>query len=245
VHDTAAALAIEVELDWRSGKQPMTKSYAVIFDVDGVLVDSYHAHFASWQRMAGEQGWTVTEAEFAASFGRTSREIIAQRWSNGRLSDEQVAELDDRKEAIYREILRESFPAMDGAARLIVALADSGVAMAVGSSGPPQNVQLVLENVDFGRRIQAVVTGVDVTRGKPDPQVFRFAAERLGVAPARCVVVEDAPAGIAAARAAGMHSVGLVSTGRTAEELQAADLVVTSLQSLSPSTIRQLIDGPE
>jgi beta-phosphoglucomutase len=257
----------------------MSASYAVIFDVDGVLVDSYQAHFASWRKMAQQQGWTITESEFAHSFGRTSREIIAERWSHelpsratdstgpalgnqqphrgagdqsqadrrrlaAGLSDHQIAELDDRKEAIYREILRESFPAMPGASQLITALADCGFALAVGSSGPPENVQLVLDHVDPDRRIRAVVTGADVTRGKPDPQVFQLAAQRLAVPPADCVVVEDAAPGLSAAHAAGMRCVGLVSTGRTAEQLQAADLIVDSLEQLTPETFRQLIGQP-
>jgi beta-phosphoglucomutase-like phosphatase (HAD superfamily) len=89
----------------------------------------------------------------------------------------------------------------------------------------------------------AVATARDVTRGKPDPQVFLIAAERLGVPPERCAVVEDAPAGIAAAKAAGMKSVGLASTGRTRELLSAADLVVDFLAELSPAVLRDLIAG--
>ena len=220
----------------------MVNPYAVIFDVDGVLVDSYHAHYASWQKMAEEQDWTMTETEFAHSFGRTSREIIAELWSDACLSDKDVAEADDRKEFFYREILRAAFPAMDGAARLITALAQSGFLMAVGSSGPPENVQLVLDQVDRERRIQAVITGADVTRGKPDPQVFQLGAERLAVPCGRCVVVEDAPPGVTAAHAAGMRCVAVASTGRTTEELKAADLIVSSLEELTPDRIEQLIE---
>ena len=87
----------------------------------------------------------------------------------------------------------------------------------------------------------AVVTGSDVTRGKPDPQVFLLAAGRLGIPPARCAVVEDAPPGIAAAKAAGMTAVGLASTGRTRQSLAAADLVVDALAELTPERIRDLI----
>jgi beta-phosphoglucomutase-like phosphatase (HAD superfamily) len=87
-----------------------------------------------------------------------------------------------------------------------------------------------------------VVTGMDVTRGKPDPQVFLIAAERLAVPPARCAVIEDAPAGVAAAHAAGMIGIGLVSTGRTRQSLSAAELVVDRLDEISPAVLRQLIE---
>ena len=214
---------------------------AVIFDMDGVLVDSYRAHFESWQVVAAEEGLTYSEAQFAATFGRTSREIIAVSWGEGRYSDEEVADLDDRKEAAYRQIIRADFPAMPGADRLLQSLADAGFALAVGSSGPPENVDLVLEKLPARSAFQAVVTGRDVTRGKPDPQVFLIAAAALGIHPECCAVVEDAPVGVAAARAAGMASVGFASTGRTVESLARADLNVESLDELSPAILRELI----
>ena len=212
---------------------------AVIFDMDGVLVDTYEAHYRSWVAMAEREGFTFTEAQFAPTFGRTSREIIAHFWGSG-LSDQRIAEMDSAKEAAFREIIEDDFPAMPGARELIDCLADEGFALAVGSSGPPENVAMVLERLGVRARFQAVVTGMDVTRGKPDPQVFLLAAERLGVSSAVCVVVEDAPAGVAAARAAGMKAVGLVSTGRTPEELHDADLVVRQLSDLSPDRIRAM-----
>ena len=113
--------------------------------------------------------------------------------------------------------------------------------LAVGSSGPPENVELVLEQLGAKHLFGATVTARDVTRGKPDPQVFLVAAARLGVPPERCAVVEDAPLGVAAANAAGMASIGLASTGRTVESLLAAELVVGSLDKLSPQVIGELI----
>jgi beta-phosphoglucomutase len=203
---------------------------AVIFDVDGVLVDSYDAHIRSWLLMGREHGLTITEEQFASTFGQTSREIIARFWGSD-LSREDAEALDARKEAIYRDLIRERFPAMDGSVELIDALADAGFRLAVGSSGPPENVELTLDCLGRASRFNAVVTGRDVTRGKPDPQVFQTAAERLGLPPARCIVVEDAPVGITAARAAGMASVALVGTV-AADRLGEADLVVRSLREL-------------
>ena len=203
---------------------------AVIFDVDGVLVDSYDAHMRSWLLMGREHGLTITEEQFASTFGQTSREIIARFWGSD-LSREDAEALDARKEAIYRDLIRERFPAMDGSVELIDALADAGFRLAVGSSGPPENVELTLDCLGRASRFNAVVTGRDVTRGKPDPQVFQIAAERLGLPLERCIVVEDAPVGITAARAAGMASVALVGTV-AADRLGEADLVVRSLREL-------------
>src|SRR5580704_13113560 len=110
---------------------------AVLFDMDGVLIDSYRAHFESWRRVAREHSRDYTEAQFAAGFGRTSREVIAEQWQGEPLSDERIAEIDRRKEAIFREIISGDFPAMDGAFELIESLVRAGFRVAVGSSGPP------------------------------------------------------------------------------------------------------------
>lgn len=213
------------------------KQYAVIFDVDGVLVDSYQAHFESWQDVARQHEFSMTEAQFAALFGRTSRDIIRNLWPGHAASDEAVARIDDEKEAAYREIIVAEFPAMPGAVALIESLHAAGFALALGSSGPPENVELALDGLGHRHLFGAWVTGADVTRGKPDPQVFQVAAGRLDVSPERCAVVEDAAAGIAAANAAGMTSIALVSTGHSRGEYAEADHIVDSLDELSAELI--------
>ncbi len=218
----------------------------VLFDVDGVLVDSYEAHFQSWQMLADEQGWSFGRADFARTFGRTSRDIIHdlahQSSSNvGPITSDMNRQLDERKEAHYRELIRSSFPSMDRADLLLTDLHQAGFAIAVGSSGPRANVQLVLEQIDPGCVVQVAITGDDVTRGKPDPQVFQLAAGRLGLPPHRCIVVEDAPAGIEAARAAKMKCVAVTSTGRTRTEQEAADCVVSTLAEITPALLQELL----
>ena len=210
------------------------KRLGLIFDVDGVLVDSYWAYFKSWQEAAAEFGFMITEDEFRQDFGRKSHETIAERWG-GRLTEEQVSHFEHRKEALCRDIVRHDFPAMDGAAELIDAWHAAGQFLAAGSSAP-ENVAIVLGQLGRRDKFQAVVTGLDVTRGKPDPQVL-LAAEGLRLPNDRCTVIEDAPAGIAAAKAAGMVAIGLVSTGHTWESLREVDHRVGSLRELSPQRI--------
>jgi beta-phosphoglucomutase len=213
---------------------------AVIFDVDGVLVDSYQAHYEGWVRAGRERGFSITEEQFVKTFGRTSREVIVDTFGMTWLNDEQIKQLDERKEKLYRDIVADSFPEMDGAADLLDALHEAGFALAVGSSGPPPNVDVVLDHLGRRHLFGAIITGIDVTRGKPDPQVFLLGAERLGVLPQHCVVIEDAPAGVAAAKNAGMKSVGFVSTGRFPDELRGADKIIRSLRELSPEILRAL-----
>ena len=213
---------------------------AVIFDIDGVLIDSYDAHFKSWQMAGRQHNIDITVERFEQSFGRTSRDIIRQWWPDG-ITDEQITQIDDEKEAAFREVIEVDFPVMEGAIELIESLHATGFALAVGSSGPPENVDLVMRKLDRESMFGARVTGSDVTRGKPDPQVFQIAASKLKVAVNRCAVIEDAPAGIAAANAAEMTSIALTGTA-TEPELGNAELIVDSLYKLSPELIDQLLD---
>jgi len=211
---------------------------AVIFDVDGVLVDSYVAHFESWRRLADERDChKMTETEFLETFGRTSREIIAELWPGRQWTTEEISALDDHKEKIFRAILCERFQAMPGAAALIDALHRSGFALAAGSSGPPENVHLVLDQLRCRDRFDVVVTGTDVTRGKPDPEVFVTCAQRLGIPPLRSAVIEDAVVGVEAANCAGMTSIALVTPPRATDMFPHADHIVRSLEELTPEII--------
>lgn len=213
---------------------------AVIFDIDGVLVDSYQAHFESWRKLTREYGGDMSEDFFARTFGRTSREILLRLWPKG-LDEKALQALDRRKEAYYRQILQQNFPLMDGALELIDELRSEGFKLAVGSSGPPENVMLALEHLGK-EHFSAAVSGYDVQQGKPEPEVFERAAERLDVPPHHCAVIEDAKVGIEAANRANMVSVALVSTGHRLEEYTDAspDLIVGSLRELSPSVLNAL-----
>ena len=217
----------------------------VIFDMDGVLVDSADAHFRSWQLLATECGGVVTEEQFTATFGRQNRDIIPILF--GDVSQTRMGELADRKEELYRTLVDQDTPILPGAVELVGALAEAGVRLAVGSSGPRANIDLILTAMEATRWIAVVVSGDDVTRGKPDPQVFTLCAQRLGVEPGRCVVVEDAPVGIQAARAAGTCAAAVL-TYHPAEAFNALPsnrrphLVVQSLTDLSVERLLSLVE---
>ena len=216
---------------------PHQPPIGVIFDMDGVLVDSADAHLRSWQRLAAECGGSVTESQFAATFGRQNRDIVPILF--GQVSDDRLAGLADRKEEIYRDLVRARPPIVDGAIALIGGLHAVGVPMAVGSSGPRPNIELIVEALGAQDKIEVIVSGDDVTRGKPDPQVFLLAAERLGVTRSRCVVVEDAPVGVQAAKAAGARAVAVL-LHHPAGAFPEADMVVETLASLTTSALISL-----
>lgn len=212
----------------------------VIFDMDGVLVDSYQAHLESWQRSAAARGLDMTEEQFAQTFGRTSREIIRHQWPEWSDNEQEILQWDHHKEEIYREIITQRFPEMDGAGDLLAALDEAGFKLAIGSSGPPENVAAVVKVLPNASRFSAQVTGRDVTHGKPHPEVFLKAADKLGLQPDRCLVMEDAPPGVQAAKAAGMKVIAITGTAPR-EKLTAADAIVDSLREVSPEMVKALI----
>lgn len=219
----------------------MNDPIGVIFDMDGVLVASGPAHRASWKLLAQRHGFRVSDADFDRTFGRTSRDII-RLLAGGQLSDDEIRRLDDEKEALYRELVRGMVPLMIGAREALDGLRSAGIALAVATSGPRENVELVLSEARLEPYFAAVVHGGDVQRGKPAPDCFLLAAERLRRPPARCVVIEDAPVGIEAAREAGMKAIGLVGT-HDAAVLRAADAdyVVERLTDMKSELVEALI----
>jgi len=222
----------------------MDSRVAVIFDMDGVLVDSYAPHYRSWQIVAEEWNCNYTEELFASGFGRCGTEIIQLHWGLSHLTTDEMQEIVDRKEILYREIIQEAVPASVGLAELVSDLHQHHIPMAIGSSGPKANVELVAEKLNLVERLQIRVSGCDVSRGKPDPEVFLRAAAGLGVDAKQCIVIEDAPVGIEAAHNAGMRCIGLTSTGRDPQELNAADWQVDSLKELSTQWFWNMVRMP-
>jgi beta-phosphoglucomutase len=217
---------------------------AIIWDVDGTLVDTAEQHFRAWSKLAAEIAKPFTRADFAATFGMRNPEILRQLFFPT-ADDARCAELGARKEDLYRASVREEgTQLLPGVARLLAAFAAAGWPQAIGSSAPPGNVDLLLSLTDTRHYFAAVVTGDDVRRGKPDPEVFLTAAAKLGADPARCVVFEDAVAGVQAAKAGGMRCAAVTFVGHhPAEKLRAAgaDLVVTSLDEITTQQVAALV----
>ena len=215
----------------------------VIFDMDGVLIDSARPHFESWRMLAAEQGTTVTEAQFGATFGRQNNDIIPLLF--GAVDADDLARLADRKEALYRDLVREDPPLVPGASALLAGLSAAGAQLAIGSSGPMANIQLVVEALGAQEWIRSIVSGDDVTRGKPDPQVFEMAARRLSLPPGRCVVIEDAPVGIQAAKAAGAKAIAVLlchpADAFDRNGAHAPDLIVPRLTDLTTEQVLEMV----
>ena len=219
---------------------------AGIFDLDGTLIDTYDAHFEAWKTACVPYGVAVTTESFARDFGRANPPIIRALWKDQNLQppDEAlIARVADEKEALFRDILAQDFRPMPGAVALLRSLAENDWLLGIGTSAPQANLDQGIDGLGIRDIIGATTCGEEVQQGKPDPEVFLKCAQRLGVTPAQSVVVEDAPAGIEAAKRAEMASIGLASKGRTRNELQDADLVIDSLEEIDRLTFSKLIDS--
>jgi beta-phosphoglucomutase len=217
---------------------------AVIFDMDGVLVLSGDAHFRAWRETARERGIDLTRERFAHHFGRTNPDIIRDLWGPS-LPAGEAAVIADRKERAYRDLVRADVPVAPGVEPLLESLASAGFVLGVGSSAPRENIDLLLDSARIGRYFAAIVDGSMVERGKPAPDVFLHAARLAAVDPAHSVVVEDAPAGIEAARSAGMRSIGLATTHEAADLRRCgADEVFGTLAELDVEVFERLTRPP-
>jgi beta-phosphoglucomutase len=208
----------------------MTKGIrAVLWDMDGTLLDSAHYHWLSWREVLSEEGFELTRERFAESFGRRN-DATLRAYFGEEFPVSEVERIGAIKEARYREMVRKhGVELLPGVGRWLARLKADGWRQALASSASLLNVEAILGGLKIAEFFDAIVSAEDVQTGKPDPEVFLVAAARLSVPPARCVVIEDSPAGIEAARLAGMRTIGVQSS----HNVLAADVVVRTLDDLA------------
>lgn len=213
-------------------------THGVIFDMDGVLVLSEDAHYRSWKAAGAARGVDISRQAFLSCFGRINPDCVRILFGEGIGPDESLR-IADEKELAYRALVADAIPIAPGALDLLSRLHDSGTRIAIGSSAPPENIDLILLRSGIRPFITATANGSEVRRGKPAPDVFLLAAQRLAADPAHCTVVEDAPSGIVAARAAGMHALAVATTHEPRDLLHAGahevfpDLAAIPLHALA------------
>jgi HAD superfamily hydrolase (TIGR01509 family) len=194
---------------------------AVLWDMDGTLIDSEDYHWRAWRETMQCEGVPITHEHFLATFGQRN-DFILPTWLGA--------------DAPPERIQREGIASLPGAAEWIERLHQAGWKQAIASSAPRLNVEAIMHALKLDGAIEAFTASEDVSHGKPDPEVFLVAAQRLGVEPHRAIVVEDAPAGIEAARRAGMCSIGVSRKVRLN-----ADLYVPTLTDLPKHAFDRLL----
>jgi len=216
----------------------LPSTHGFIFDWDGVIIDSHAQHEESWGLLFQEIGRRMPEGFFKATFGMRNQQIIPMCFDFVNADDHvEIARLGNRKEELYREILRrDGIEPLPGVVALLTELKDLGIPTAVGSSTPRLNIETIMAMTGLAPYFQAIVSAEDVTVGKPDPQVFLKAGEKIGCPPERCLVFEDAHVGIEAGKRAGMKVLA-VATTHPLESLHQADAAFVNLSGLTVETI--------
>jgi beta-phosphoglucomutase family hydrolase len=221
----------------------LTMVEAVIFDMDDVVLDSSAIHERAWDEALGRHGASMDmleKGEVARIFGMRMREIcefLVKRFG----LDADPEEIDAERHNTMMEIMAREMEPSDGLMQLLGMLKGKGMRLALATSGVDDYVDLVLDKLNLRSRFDAVVTGDDVEKGKPDPEVFLKAASKLGVLPGQCVVIEDAQKGIQAAHAAGMKAIGYQNLNHPyRQDLSEADIVINSLEEVTWEMVESL-----
>ena len=210
---------------------------AFLFDLDGVVVDSNALHVESWKAVAQAHGFACPDPEHIGKCGLRTRAVIREllRWP---VADAEADRIGFEKEELYRTwIRRDGIRPIPGVVEFLTEARRLGISCAVGSSAPRENVDACLRALQLESVFGATVSGVDVARGKPAPDIFLKAAAGIGVAPRDCLVFEDAPAGVAAAHAAGMRAWAL-QTSHARAELAEADFLSADFAGLTPRAVQ-------
>jgi beta-phosphoglucomutase family hydrolase len=214
---------------------------AVLWDVDGTLIDSAEYHYQTWRETLLREDYELTRADFMRSFGKRNDAVVRGFLGDDvRVSD--IERISEAKEARYRALVRtRGIKLLPGVGMWLERLRAGGWRQAIASSAPPLNIEAILAATNLTHHFDALVSADEVEHGKPDPQIFLLAAGKLGTPPRRCVVVEDSPAGIEAGRRAGMSTIGVLTSHH---ELK-ADVVVRTLDDLPAGTFDQLTAADE
>jgi beta-phosphoglucomutase family hydrolase len=209
---------------------------AVLWDMDGTLIDSAEYHWLTWHETLAELGVELTREGFAGWFGSRNDRILKRYFDE--MSTEEMRRVGELKEERYRALVRrDGVTLLPGVGDWLKRLSEAGWRQAVASSAPPANIHVLLEVLDLEGLLQETVSAEEVPHGKPAPDVFLRAAEKLGVAPARSVVVEDAAVGVEAGRRGGMRTIGITGAHGSLD----ADIVTSSMADLPADTFDRLV----
>jgi beta-phosphoglucomutase family hydrolase len=204
---------------------------AVLWDLDGVIADTADYHYRAWVDIFGKRGVSFSKEDFMRLFGQRHDTII--RFALGEnISPEDFEAITREKQANYRRRVADNIRPLPGAIELIKSLQDHGIKSAIASSAPIENIEIIIRGLGIEDYFQTIAWGTEVAEGKPNPQIFLLAAKKLGVQAGNCAVIEDAIAGVAAAKRAGMKCAA-VTNSHPRNSLKKADLIVDTLEAVT------------
>jgi beta-phosphoglucomutase len=212
---------------------------AVIFDMDGVIVHNHYFHVKAWEEFSKRYGISVEGEKLTEMFGGTNEEILPEMFGRPLQKDE-LNRLAEEKELLYRELYRMHMVETEGLTNFLQSLRKEGIRMAVATSAPPVNADFVIDNLNLKTYFDHITTAADISKGKPDPEIYLLTASRLGISPQNCVVIEDSVRGIRSGLAAGMKVIGITTTN-PAGMLGETHHIIGNFYELTPLTIREMI----
>jgi HAD superfamily hydrolase (TIGR01509 family) len=217
----------------------MNHSFAIIFDMDGVIVDSNPFHKIALQQFCRRYGHDLTEQQLREKiYGRTNKEWLANLF--GELSEAQWRAYADEKEALYRRLYQADVKPVAGLPAFLKAMQSRGVPMAIGTSAPRGNVDFTLGNTGLTGYFPIVLDDSAITHGKPNPEIYIRAAAALGFPNRQCIVIEDSLSGVEAGKKSGSRVIGITTT-HTAEELHDTDFTIADFTELTYDVLHELV----
>lgn len=213
--------------------------YAIIWDMDGVLVNTGEYHYQAWKQTFDELDVPFSKEQFRATFGMNNAGILKLICGEN-LPPDKEQRISEHKEELFREAVKGKAKLLPGVENTLKNFSKWNLKQAIASSAPPKNIEVLVKELEIGKYFDTIISGFDIP-GKPDPGVFLKAARLLNVEPERCVVIEDAVAGIEGAKRAGMKCIA-VTTTNTPDALSEADLIFDSLEELKQHVLFALFE---
>ena len=211
----------------------------ILWDMDGVIADSGPFHFAAWQEVFDKRGIDFTKDDFTRLFG-SRNDFIVRTIIDQDLSEEDVKLIVEEKERGFRDKAKGNIKLFPGVMKLLNSIKQGDFKSALGSSAPSENIDLTCDELNIRSYFNCIVSGKEVPESKPSPQIYLLAAEKVGAEPHDCIVIEDSPLGVKAAKAAGMRCLAVTNT-HPEQELREADKVVHSLEEVDLITLIQRV----
>ncbi len=212
---------------------------AVIFDLDGTLIDNNAYHIEAWKFFYDKIGKPFSKEDYTKNInGRINSDIFNYIF-NANLSADVIDKYSNEKEALYRKIYQPHIKPIDGLIKFLDVLEKEKIPKAIATSGITPNINFMFEHVPIKKYYAQVIDASQITKGKPHPEIFLKAAASVNADPKNCIAFEDSVAGIRSAKAAGMKAIGLTTT-HTAEEIKEADFIITNYTEISLTKLREL-----
>lgn len=220
-------------------RQKMEKNVAVIFDMDGVLVDSNPYHKVALIQFCAKYGYSLSDTELVEKiYGRTNKEWLTNLF--GVLTPAQLLQYAEEKELIYRQLHQADIKPVKGLIPFLNLLEENHIPKAIGTSAPRGNVDFILSHTATEKYFPVILHDTFVTRGKPDPEIYLKAIATLKMPAEKCIVIEDSLSGIAAGKASGAKVIGITTT-HTREEMQHTDWIIDDFDDLSLTILEKIV----